>query len=162
MGRKLKVLKPVTTEEENKEYLRQLFAVLKGMESLMDLGGKHDLNTTEIRLISEIIFAGVEGRRLISTQLATRLGVTRSAISQMVNTLESRGVVCRVADEVDKKIAYIELTEWAQAHFKEDIACYTDFVAQLVARFGEARLKKMISLMTDFVKTVEILKAVEK
>ena len=162
MGRKLKALKPVTTEEENKEYLRQIFSVLKGMEGLMDLGGSHDLNTTELRLISEVIFAGVENRRLISTQLATRLGVTRSAVSQMVNTLEGRGIVCRVADEVDKKIAYIELTQWAQEHFKEDIEKYSDFIAQLVARFGEARLKKMLSLMQDFVKTVEILKAVEK
>ena len=45
---------------------------------------------------------------------------------------------------------------------KEDIEKYSDFIAQLVARFGEARLKKMLSLMQDFVKTVEILKAVEK
>ena len=162
MGRKLKALKPVTTEEENKEYLRQIFSALKGMEGLMDLGGNHDLNTTELRLISEVIFAGVENRRLISTQLATRLGVTRSAVSQMVNTLEGRGIVCRVADEVDKKIAYIELTQWAQEHFREDIQKYSDFIAQLVARFGEARLKKMLSLMQDFVKTVEILKVVEK
>ena len=162
MGRKLKALKPVTTEEENKEYLRQIFSALKGMEGLMDLGGNHDLNTTELRLISEVIFAGVENRRLISTQLATRLGVTRSAVSQMVNTLEGRGIVCRVADDVDKKIAYIELTQWAQEHFREDIQKYSDFIAQLVARFGEARLKKMLSLMQDFVKTVEILKVVEK
>ena len=160
MGRKLKLLKPVTTEEENKEYLRRIFAMLKKTEGLMDLEANHGLNTTELRLVSEIVLAEVEGYRLISTQLAKKLGVTRSAVSQMVNKLEKDGIIVREADDVDKKIAYVVLTDWAKAHFQDDLKIYAEFVSQLVARFGVARLEKLFALMDEFVETASLLKAV--
>ncbi|MFQ7077253.1 MAG: MarR family transcriptional regulator [Christensenellaceae bacterium] len=47
-------------------------------------------------LLGEVILAGYDGKRIISTQLVARLGVTRSAVSQMVNKLEARGIVRRV------------------------------------------------------------------
>ena len=158
MGRKLKNLKPITTQEENEEYLRRIFSMMKKTEGLMDIKVRKGLNTTEFRLISEVVLAKVEGRRLISTQLATRLGVTRSAISQMVNKLEEQGVIRRVADDVDRKIAYVELTEWAEEQFKENLSVYSDFISQLIARFGVSRLEKLFSLMDEFVETVELLK----
>ena len=54
---------------------------------------KKTLNGTELRLLSEVIYANSKGERLISTRLAKRLNVTRSAISQIVNNLEKRGIV---------------------------------------------------------------------
>ena len=162
MGRKLKVLKPVTTKEQNEEYLRRIFSMMKKTEGLMDISAKQDLNTTEFRLVSEIVLAEVENRRLISTQLATRLGVTRSAISQMVNKLEGDGIIRRVPDEVDRKIAYVELTETAHEHFTNDLEKYEKFVAQVIARFGVARMEKLLALSDEFVSVVEMLKEGER
>ena len=84
-----------------------VFSLLKKREEIIISDKKTRFSNTELRLLFEILTAKYEGKRLISTQLAKRLGVTRSAISQIVNRLEEEGVVRRVADDVDRKIAYI-------------------------------------------------------
>ena len=158
MEKKMKVLKKIGTDEENKEYLRRIFAMLKRMEGLMTLPDKKKYNLTDIRLMSEIVLAECEGRRLISTQLAARLGITRSAVSQIVNKLEAQGVICRVADEVDRKIAYIELTENSRGKFEEEVKEYSDLVGQFVARFGAAKMEKLFSLIEEFEAVVQAVK----
>ena len=97
--------------KKEESYLNEIFLMIQKAEKLTVTDKKTSFNNIEMRLIGEILSSAYVGRRLISTQLATRLGVTRSAISQIVNKLEERGVVKRVSDSVDRKIAYIELTE---------------------------------------------------
>ncbi|MBE5753464.1 MAG: MarR family transcriptional regulator, partial [Clostridiales bacterium] len=98
-------------KSENEFYLGKIFAMLKKMEKIAIANKSAKLGDTELRLISEIVFSNYKGERLISTQLAKKLDVTRSAVSQIVKKLEKDGVIKRVPDEIDKKIAYIELTE---------------------------------------------------
>ena len=111
-------------------------------------------NNTELRLISEVLGAKKEGRRLISTQLADLLGVTRSAISQIVNHLEKEGVVKRVADDVDRKIAYIELTEGMMKKYSDDVQMWTDFIGGIVDDFGEEKFKEMCAMFQDFMDVI--------
>jgi DNA-binding MarR family transcriptional regulator len=98
-------------DAKKEKYLARFFSLLHNRDSvLMTEKGKH-FNNTELRLIGEVVAARYEKKRLISAQLAKLLGLTRSAISQIVNRLEEEGVLIRVADDTDKKIAYIELSE---------------------------------------------------
>lgn len=140
------------------KYLNMLFAVLHRAESLSVAVKKTRFNGTEIRLISEILNAKYIGKRLISTQLAKRLDVTRSAISQIVNRLEKQGVLKRVADEVDRKIAYIELTDEAFEAYKEDLALYVNAVGRIVEKFGVKRFEEMCALFNEFYNLVEVEK----
>lgn len=140
----------VGTDEENREYLFRVFSIIKRMENIMLVNRKSDYNQTDLRLMSELVLAGCENRRLISTQLADRLGVTRSAISQIVQKLEKQGVLCRIPDEVDKKIAYIELSENAREKFETEIKEYINAVGEIVARFGKAKMDKMFALIEEF------------
>lgn len=74
----------------NEEYLGKIFTMLKKMEGVVLTKARSYFNNSEMRLLGEVILAGYKGKRIISTQLASRLGVTRSAVSQMVNKLEAR------------------------------------------------------------------------
>ena len=87
--------KATENKARNEEYLGRIFTMLKKMEGVALTKVKSHFNNSEMRLLGEVILAGYDGKRIISTQLATRLGVTRSAVSQMVNKLEARGVVKR-------------------------------------------------------------------
>ena len=158
MAKEKRAFKKEAASEENREYLRRIFATLKRLESVMSLVDKKEYNTTEIRLISEILFADYEGRKLISTQIAKRLGITRSAVSQIVNKLEEKGVICRTPDEVDKKIAYVELSEHSKAHMEEDVQEYNDFMGELMVKFGTSKMEKMLTLIEEFEETVVLLK----
>ena len=82
--------------------LARLFSLLHNRDCMMAAEKGAHFNNTELRLIGEVVAAKYEGKRLISAQLAKLLGITRSAISQIVNRLEEEKVLIRVPDEKDK------------------------------------------------------------
>ncbi len=132
-------------------YLARIFSLLKARNRIAFHEGHTFFNDTEIRLISEIVSAMYEGKRLISTRLADLLGVTRSAISQIVNRLEEQGVVKRVADEVDRKIAYIELSEGILDTYSKDLENCFRFMHEVVGKFGEERFFRMCDDFEAFI-----------
>ena len=154
MEKKRKQPKPVTTQAENKVYLHKIFEMFRDMEYTINAQRHERYNNTEIRLLNEIVYASANGERLISTQIATRLGITRSAVSQMVAKLEKDGALRRVADEVDRKIAYIELTETVAACYKEIVEQYADFVGKVIAYMGISKMDKFLSLTDEFSQAV--------
>lgn len=139
----------------NEEYLSRIFSMCKKMEGVTMLKDKTELNTTELRLVGEIIYANCEGKRLISTQLAKRLSITRSAVSQIVNNLEERGIVKRVADSIDRKIAYIELTDSTLEVYHIAKAKAENLVGEVIKVFGKENLDKLLSLSDKFFEVVE-------
>ncbi|MBE5753636.1 MAG: MarR family transcriptional regulator, partial [Clostridiales bacterium] len=101
-----------------------------------------------------------KGERLISTQLAKKLDVTRSAVSQIVKKLEKDGVIKRVPDEIDKKIAYIELTENSLDGYKKAKEEGEVFVGKLIENFGKNKLDSLLSLSEEFWEIIEKLNAI--
>ncbi len=138
----------------NEEYLKKLFSIMKTRNDLAFVDKKTHFNNTEIRMLGEIIAARCENKRLISAELARLLGVTRSAISQMVGALEKQGVVKRVADDTDRKIAYVELSEGILQIYKEDVSKCAQFVGNVVEEFGENEFNEMCRLFQAFTSLV--------
>lgn len=138
------------TQEQKKDYLTQIFKLLR-LQNNMSLNDKTArFNSTELRMLGEILVAKKEGRRLISTRLADLLGITRSAVSQMVNRLEKEGVVRRVAAENDRKIAYVEISDSAMEVYGEDLNNCLNFVGGLVEEFGVKNFEQMCALIEKF------------
>ena len=140
---------------KNERYLQAIYQTIKKREGLAIATKNTHFKDTELRLLAEIVSANSEGERLISTQLATRLGVTRSAISQIVNRLEKEGILRRAADEVDRKIAYIELTDKTLELYKKDWDAIQRFFRKVVKKFGEDRFFEMCSLSCEFIDLLE-------
>ncbi len=141
--------------EENEKYLSAVFSILKKREGIVVTDRKTHFNDTELRLIGAVLLAKHEGKRLISTQIATRLGVTRSAISQIVNRLESEGVVKRIPDDVDRKIAYVEITEQTMDKYRDDIKVCSEFIGKIVRQFGEEKFENMCELLNEFIALID-------
>lgn len=138
------------TDKEKEKYLVKLFSLLRNRENMIIMEKGAHFNNTELRMIREVLLAQCENRRLISTQIAKLLGVTRSAISQIVNRLEERGVLRRVPDETDKKIAYIQLSESIMDLYKEDLQAALQFVGGVVEEFGEEKFNTLCALFDEF------------
>ena len=145
--------------EQNEEYLLKIFSIMKMIENITLMDRKTCLNDSELRMLGEIFAAKREGKRLISTQLADRLNVTRSAVSQMVNKLEKGGIVRRVADDVDRKIAYIELSENAQEKYEQAKNQACGELGEIISAFGVAKFEKLCDLAESFTKAVAKQKA---
>lgn len=139
----------------NEKYLQAIYEVNAKREGFAITNKCTHFNDTELRLLAEIVSAKQEGKRLISTQLATRIGVTRSAISQIVNRLETEGIVMRVPDAVDRKIAYIEFTEKTVEIYEKDWKLCQRYIGSVVKKFGEERFYQMCSLCNEFISLLE-------
>ena len=159
MGSRTKDLKTERSMVGKEKYLNGIFSMMKDMDNLTIADKSTRFNSTEMRMIGEIMASRYVGKRLISTQLAQLLGITRSAVSQIVNRLEAQNVVRRVADDVDRKIAYVEITEEALETYGEDLEICVDFVGRVVEKFGEERFNNMCKAFEDFCALVELEKA---
>ncbi len=147
---------------QNEKYLSAVFQILKKRDGIIVSNQKTHFNDTELRLLGEVLVAKQEGKRLISTQIATRLGVTRSAISQIVNRLEAERVVKRVSDDVDRKIAYIEITDETLAKYEEDIKVCADYVGNIVEKYGKEKFETMCALVDEFMECITEQKKSDK
>ena len=143
-------------------YLLRLFQTIKEMEGLNFFTGKSKLSRTEFRLLREIVLENEQGRDIISSELARRLGVTRSAISQLVSKLEKQGVVRRVAASDDKKIAYVRLSERAVSAFEAQCKNVNLLAERVVAEFGAERPDALIDTNHEFLAVVKKVRGEEK
>lgn len=135
-------------------YLGKIQAMTRNLQNVVFVKGKKSFNNSELRMLEEIVAADKKGERLISTQLADKVGVTRSAISQMVNRLSEKGLVQRVPDDVDRKIAYIELTGNAKELYNAQRKRMGEVVAKVVADFGADKANQMLKLVDEFCDSV--------
>lgn len=122
-------------------YLIKLITAAKGLEKLDLFMGKATLSTTEFRLLQEVVIEQEKGQDIISSELARRLGITRSAVSQIVTKLEKANVVKRTACDSDRKIAYIRLSDYAHAMFLRQCEQANSAMEELEKKFGKARLE---------------------
>lgn len=146
--------KTVKKVRENTTQLNQIFFMMKPRFFVTERKDSR-FNNTELRLLAEVISAKYDNRRLISTQIAELIGVTRSAVSQIVNNLESRGIVKRVADDVDRKIAYIEMTEEALSLYEKDLENMQQVADKIITSYGKEKFAQLYDLYEEFMNCVE-------
>lgn len=135
---------------EINEYLVKLFQTIKEMEELNLFADTAKLSKTEFRLIREILLEREKGKGIISSELARRLGITRSAISQVVTKLEGQGIVKRTPSPTDRKIAYIELSERSMGVFEDQCVNANKIIEQVVEELGEEKMQTLISAYDEF------------
>ena len=131
--------------------MQEIYAIGKRLEELKIFHRAMPFNNTEMQMMREIIAAKERGSRVISSGLAKLLGITRSAVSQMVNKLESKGVVRRVPDSRDKKIAYIELSDKARSIYEESRARVNGLLERIVAKLGAEKVEHFITGTNEFI-----------
>ncbi len=138
---------------EINKYLIKLITAAKGLEKLDLFMGKATLSTTEFRLLQEVVIEQEKGQDIISSELARRLGITRSAVSQIVTKLEKANVVQRTASDFDRKIAYIRLSDYARSMFVQQCEQANAAMEELEKRFGKKRLENFFSEYDELCKS---------
>lgn len=147
---------------ETNEYLLRLIQITKDMEALDLFADCGKLSKTEFRLIREIVKEREQGRNIISSELARRLGITRSAVSQIVTRLEQQGVVTRTPSAVDRKIAYICFSERSLAVFDQQCREANDIMDRVIGELGEDKMKLLIQTYDEFRAALAKVRAQDK
>ena len=140
---------------ESGKYLNKLILTVKFMEGLDIMPASVNLSQTEFRLIREIVMEREAGKKIISSELARRLNVTRSAVSQIVSKLEKRGVVERQPSPTDRKIFYVVLSESSLNVFKKQCDEANKLIDRVVEVFGKEKADRLIELYEEFARTFD-------
>ena len=135
---------------EINEYLVKFFQVVRDMENMDFFAGVAKLSRTEFRLLREVVMEEEKGRSIISSELARRLGITRSAISQIVTKLEIKGIVKRTDSPTDRKIAYIRLSDSSLTVFNEQCKEANAIMERAVEILGEDKMKAFFAAYEEF------------
>jgi DNA-binding MarR family transcriptional regulator len=103
---------------------------LRTLERTDDSSRGHscDVSPAQGMLVHEVARAGGSSTRV----LAKRLGISSSAVTQLVNGLEAEGLLHRAPDQSDGRKTLIELTARG---------------AELYARFDQARLARAAAML---------------
>jgi DNA-binding MarR family transcriptional regulator len=73
-----------------------------------------DFTMTQLRFMGQLIHHG----RTSGRELASALGITPSSVVTLVDRLENKGFVRRVADQADRRVTWIELTDEGRMSFQ--------------------------------------------
>ena len=135
---------------ESGKYLNKLILTVKFLEGIDILPASVNLSQTEFRLIREIVMEREAGKKIISSELARRLNITRSAVSQIVTKLENRGIVERTASPTDRKIFYVVLSESSLNVFKQQCDEANKLINRVIEEFGTEKADRLIELYEEF------------
>lgn len=135
---------------ESSKYLNKLILTVKFLDGLNVLPLDADLTQTEFRLIREIVMEREAGKQIISSELARRLSITRSAVSQLVTKLEKRGIVKRTSSPTDRKIFYVELSDSSLAVFQKLCNEANELIDKVIGEFGKEKADQLIGLAEEF------------
>jgi DNA-binding MarR family transcriptional regulator len=83
----------------------------------------------------------LEGTRV--TDLAERVGVTKQAVSQLVDDLEQLGVLARMPDPDDARARRVVFTELGRQGLLEGLAVLRTMEEELAAAIGEERMRDL-------------------
>ena len=136
---------------EASRLLQDIYSIVKRLEGVQLFNHAFPFNNTEMQLMKEILRAKESGGRMISSRLAEALGITRSAVSQMVNKLEAKNVVKRVPDDRDRKIAYIELSDAARAQYEDMKERVNAILRGVIEKLGEERVETFVQSANEFI-----------
>lgn len=106
-----------------------------------------------IRHLAIMPHLDLEGTRL--TELARRMDVTKQAAGQLVDELETLGVVTRSPDPSDRRAKLVMFTELGHETIKVGLGVLQDFAAELEETFPSGAWKALDEGLTHLERVLE-------
>lgn len=102
----------------------------------------HGLNSHGFELLRAL--ASATEKRLWMSDLAVRLGLTRSGVTRLVERLEAGGSVIRLRDDLDRRVVHAQLTTGGEARLEAVAKTYDTTLGELLnGRFSDRELQDL-------------------
>jgi len=139
---------PDEMHERREDFVALLYraadALVADLHARMTVAGYGDVRGAHGCVFGNIV---PDGMRL--TELAELAGMTKQAVGEAVNDLETLGYAERVADPADGRAKIIRLTETGQAAQRAGFEVIADIEREWTERFGADRVEDMRSLLFE-------------
>jgi DNA-binding MarR family transcriptional regulator len=110
---------------------------------------------TDLRPVHNVVFALLLGGGRRITDMAAATGVTKQAVTLMVDHLEAGGYVARAADPEDRRAKLVVLTDRGRAAAAASEAIVERIDAEFAARLGAARLDELKAGLWELVASLD-------
>ncbi|WP_020620668.1 MarR family winged helix-turn-helix transcriptional regulator [Paenibacillus daejeonensis] len=141
--------KPNSSTTNGSRELGKLIMQLKRLERQPHTFGQAGtLSPSEIHTIDAI---GIDSPVLMS-ELATRLGVTKGAITQIIQRLEGKSLVARAVHPEDARSTLLSLTSLGEEAYKTHLAVNHQFYDRLRSQLTQqeiAAFEKSLVILND-------------
>lgn len=108
----------------------------------------HGLTEQQWRVLR--VLAAQQDRKIDATTLAQQALLLAPSLSRILQFLEQRGYIARLADPHDQRRATLTLTEAGHAKFQE-VAPYSEqLYATIEKQFGKRKLDALYKLLGEF------------
>jgi DNA-binding MarR family transcriptional regulator len=121
------------------------------MAILSRVGARHDLSTTQIRVLGIL-----RDRQPRMAQLAAHLGLDRSSISGLIDRAERRGLVQRTASADDGRSVHVSLTEAGRALARTVELEVREGVADVAGALSPSEQRRLGSLLTGLTDATQL------
>jgi DNA-binding MarR family transcriptional regulator len=91
---------------------------------------------------------------LSAKELAERIEVTGGAITQFVDDLITKDLVCKKTDDVDRRITRVQLTDKTKAIFKKMRQDFFNQLAPMFDRLTDDELETLSTLLSKISKDI--------
>lgn len=125
-----------------------MHAVFRFRKNGVILPHRADLNMSELAIMK-----GIEGNCLALgnhinlSEIQSRLHITKSAVSQMMNSLEKKGYLERRTDTADRRKVIVTLTQTGLDVLEETKETVNQTLEEIISRLGDENTKQLISLL---------------
>ncbi len=135
----------------NKELLLKLDQVLIDMmrklrKELSRTGVKQELTRGQVYLLRFV----KKGRQKKVSDLAVRMDVSPSAISELMDGLERQGYITRDRDEKDRRVILPRLTSEGEGILREMDEVRIKIIAKYASNISPEELKTLVNLVEKF------------
>lgn len=111
--------------------------------------GVKGLRPAHTRLLPHI---DLEGTRL--TDLAERTGISKQAVGQLVEDLETMGILKRVADAADGRARLVTFTEQGKKSLLGGLGLLSSLEEELTEKIGKKRIKELRETLTSLIEAL--------
>lgn len=139
---------------------KKFFVLLPSVIKVDSLDGDefNDLYETEI-ITLRIISRNLElGNRMTVSDISELVGVTKSAVSQIISSLEDKGYIYKVKSDEDKRRMYLALTERGEKIAEAINGLYNRRLNYIRKNFGEEEFDEFVRL---FIKYIELCDSID-
>lgn len=136
------------------ESTKDLFSVFLRVRNVCRRQRSVDLEAICEGALFGLLFEGTQHEenpeKIRMSDISRELMISKPAATQMVDRLESRGLVERVRDEEDRRVVSIQPTPMGEACFAEGMEMGLEFIDRVVARMGNEKADRLVKLMNQF------------
>jgi len=133
------------------ELLHALF-MLRNLNAQRFRRWKIDMNMPAFALLKQLQVRedkGETGGAWIS-EMKDYLCVSKAAVSQMLSSLEKRGLVTREPDPENRRTIIVKLTVQGRETIEQYERSFDNYIGMLAERFGESDTREIIRLIYKF------------